>query len=103
MVLLPFVMHDTGHIDDEALQFIDKIFGLDTALPNPDKELKRQRKYFLNTLRSTIIRGNHFMVHKFLSTYRCISAVESHMVSIQRPQSPQTSVVTSGSSLSSFF
>jgi len=102
MVLLPFVMHDTGHIDDEALQFIDKIFGLDTALPNPDYELKRQRKYFLNTLRTTIIRGNHYMVQKFLSTYSSISALNDQMAIAQCPSSPQVAVLTSGSSPSSY-
>ena len=74
MIFLPFVVHDTGHIDDEALKFIDKIFGLDTALPNPDPAMKRNRKYFLNTLRTNIIRGNRRIVNKFLSTYSSVAA-----------------------------
>jgi hypothetical protein len=74
MIFIPFVTHDTGHIDEEALKFIDKIFGLDTAIPNPDPVLKRNRKYLINTIRTNIIRGNYRMVDRFLRTYSSIPA-----------------------------
>ena len=98
MIFLPFVTHDTGHIDEEALKFIDKIFGLDTALPNPDPDLKRNRKYFLNTLRTNIIRGNHRIVDRFLRTYSSLPAFEDSHTASTPPTSPPLVVNSSGRS-----
>ena len=102
MRFLPFVVHDTGHIDEEALKFIDKIFGLDTAIPNPDPVLKRNRKYFLNTLRTNIIRGNRRIVDKFLSTYSSVAAYVDNFEASTPPTTPPLVVNSSGRSPTSY-
>ena len=79
-------------------KFIDKIFGLDTALPKPDPVLKRNRKYFLNTLRTNIIRGNHRIVDRFLSTYSSIPAFEESPTATTPPTTPPLVVNSSGRS-----